>query len=100
MPMCLKMTSTKISKIIWAKIKARKLEISFTAESGQAIAPNDSLRRIGESALEHGEVVGEGVNNNGVKVARSSRQSPREIIDRYDPEEEAESSAFRRMVGK
>lgn len=82
------------------EIKAKKMQIGVVAESGQSIEPNDSLKRIGSSALEHGSVVGEGADNQGLAVTRSSRDFPREISEKYDANEEQENLVFRKMIGR
>ena len=77
----------------------KRMEMEFTAESGQSIAPNDSLKRVGESALEHGVVIGEGRDADG-PVTRSSKEFPRQIVGSFDPNSEQENLAFRQMIGR
>lgn len=79
--------------------KAKKLEIQLTAETGQSIKPNDSLQRVGASALEHGVVVGEGRDADGPAV-RSSAEFPQQISGSFDPGTEQENLAFRGMIGR
>lgn len=79
--------------------RTKKLEIGLTAETGQSIQPNRSLRRVGASALEHGVVVGEGRDGDGPAV-RSSKEFPMQISGSFDPDIQQENLAFRNIVGR
>lgn len=82
-----------------AETRAKQMKIELQAEQGQSIQPSDSLRRVGEAALENGSVVGEGRDENG-KVTRSSKEFPREVVGKFDPDVEQENLAFRGLVGR
>ena len=79
--------------------RAKQMKIELVAEQGQSIAPNDSLRRVGASALENGSVVGEGRDQDGA-ATRSTKEFPKEIVGNFDPDAEQENLAFRGLVGR
>lgn len=81
------------------ELHTKKLTLVYEAEAGKSIRPNASLRRVGESALEHGSVVAEGRDDQGA-TRRSTDESPQALHDRYDPDETSENLAFRRLMGR
>jgi len=81
------------------ELNSKKLTLILEAEPGKSIEPKPQLRRIGESALEHGSVKVDGRDEQGA-TSRSTEDFPRQLHDKYDPDEEPEAQAFRRMTGQ
>lgn len=81
------------------ELNSKKLTLVLEAEAGKSIDPKPQLRRIGESALEHGSVKVDGRDQQGA-TTRSTEDFPRELHDKYDPDEETEGQAFRRLTGQ
>lgn len=82
-----------------AETRTKQMRIEFQADQGQSIQPNESLRRVGEVALENGSVVGEGRDQDG-KATRSTKEFPREMTGSFDPDSEQENLAFRALVNR
>lgn len=81
------------------ELNSKKLTLVLEAEAGKSIDPKPQLRRVGESALEHGSVKVDGRDQQGA-TSRSTEDFPRQLHDKYDPDVEAEGQAFRRMTGQ
>lgn len=81
------------------ELNSKKLTLILEAEAGKSIDPNPQLRRIGESALEHGSVKVDGRDEQGA-TTRSTEDFPRQLHDKYDSDDESESQAFRRLTGQ
>lgn len=79
--------------------RSRKFEVTYQAEQGGSLKPDDDIRRVGEYALETGRVAVKGRNQQG-RVEQSTDQFPDILTDRYDPDEESDQQAFRRLVGR
>jgi hypothetical protein len=79
--------------------RSRKLEVSYVAERGESIIPNDEIRRLGEFALQAGKVVVTGRDHQG-GVKLSTDKFPATIAEKYDPEAESDYQAFRRTTGE
>lgn len=82
-----------------AETGSRSLSLTYTAEKGGSVVPNDEIRTAGDVALEHGVVEASGRDASGA-VERSTADHPEKIQDKYDPEEELEMSAFRRLFSE
>ncbi|WBO21610.1 DUF4747 family protein [Sphingomonas abietis] len=80
-------------------LNSKKMTVVFEAESGKSINPNQQLRRLGESALDHGSVKTEGRDLRGA-TQRSTEDFPKLLHDKFDPDRETEHQAFRRITGK
>jgi hypothetical protein len=81
------------------ELNSKKLSLVLEAEAGKSIDPKPQLRRIGESALEHGSVKVDGRDEQGA-TSRSTEDYPRQLHEKYDPDAENEGDAFRRMTGQ
>jgi hypothetical protein len=81
------------------ELNSKKLTLVLEAEAGKSIDPKPQLRRIGESALDHGSVKVDGRDAQGA-TTRSTEDYPRQLHEKYDPDEESEAQAFRRMTGQ
>lgn len=81
------------------ELNSKKLTLVLEAEAGKSIEPKPQLRRVGESALEHGFVKVDGRDAQGA-TSRSTEEFPRELHDKYDPDAENEGQAFRRLTGQ
>jgi hypothetical protein len=81
------------------EIDGRRMTVILEAEQGRSLKPNPEVRRIGESALEHGFVRVEGRDATG-KAARSTEDNPRTLQMKYDPDEISEQDAFRGLTGR
>jgi hypothetical protein len=81
------------------QLNSKRLTLILEAESGKSISATPELRRLGESALEHGSVRTEGRDAKGT-TKRSTEDFPRPLHDKYDPDEVTEKVAFRRLTGK
>lgn len=78
---------------------SRRMTVTVEAEAGSSIVPNAGIRRVSESALEHGAVTVEGRDADGT-TRRSTEDFPRLLHTRFDPDETTEDNAFRRMTGR
>lgn len=81
------------------ELNSKKLTLVLEAEAGKSIDPKPQLRRVGESALDHGSVKVDGRDAQGA-TSRSTEDFPRELHEKYDPDQENEGQAFRRMTGQ
>ena len=81
------------------EIHSRKMTVTVEAEPGRSVVPNAGLRRVSESALEHGAVTVDGRDADGT-TRRSTEDFPRIIHSRYDPDVTSEDNAFRQMTGR
>lgn len=88
----------KVEKYL-EELNSKKLTLVLEAEAGKSIDPKPQLRRVGESALEHGYVKVDGRDAQGA-TSRSTEDFPRELHDKYDPDQENEAQAFRRLTGQ
>lgn len=79
-----------------AAVHAQRISVTYDAPPGGSLVETPSLRRLGNSALNNGEVEARGYDANGhVKV--STLDSPRIDQIKYDPESESEQAAFERL---
>lgn len=76
---------------------SKKITISYDAEPGNSIVPTDEIMAISRVALENGKVDVTGRNDSGA-VTRSSKNHPKVIQEKYDPDTVSESQAFKRML--
>lgn len=81
------------------QLNSKRLTVILEAESGKSIPATPELRRLGESALEHGSVRSEGRDAKGT-TKRSTENFPKPLHDKYDPDEVTEKVAFRKLTGK
>lgn len=82
-----------------AELHSRKMKIELEAEAGKSLTPNASLRRISDAALDYGHVQARGRDERGATQI-STKDFPEELHDKYDPDNETENTAFRRLIGK
>lgn len=80
-----------------AATHSQKLVLTYDAEPGHSIVPNNEIRSVSEAALENGSVQVKGRDDTGA-VTRSTEQFPKILQDTYDPDEISEKEAFRRIV--
>lgn len=80
-----------------ADANSQRVTIGYQADPGQSVNPTDEIRAIGEVALENGEVEVRGRDEKGA-VTKSTEQMPKELHDKFDPEEMTEQSAFRKLI--
>lgn len=81
-----------------AEAHSRKLTIKYEADQGKSIKMTPGIRRASEAALENGSVEVKGRDRQGAAVVQSTEDFPREIQERYDPDEVGEKTAFERAV--
>ena len=79
-------------------LHSKKMTLIVDAEPGQSVTPNAGLRRVGESALDHGFVTVQGRDAQGT-TERSTQDFPEPLHDKYDPDTMAEARAFRQLTG-
>lgn len=77
-------------------VHAQRLAITYTAPPGDSLKETPSIRRLGDSALENGEVEASGYEGKS-HVDISTLDNPRVDQTNYDPDEESEDSAFDRL---
>lgn len=82
-----------------AAIHARKLTVSYVAEPGDSLVPDQDMRKLSAAALENGNVEAIGRDGTG-RVKRSTEDFPLVLQDRYDPDDTTEHQAFRRLVAQ
>ncbi|WP_187970071.1 DUF4747 family protein [Aquibium microcysteis] len=76
---------------------SREITISYRAESNSSIKPDDDINKISKVALENGFVEVKGRDDQGA-VRLNSEDYPKQLQDRYDPEEQSERAAFFRLI--
>ncbi|NIJ19679.1 hypothetical protein FHS95_001348 [Sphingomonas naasensis] len=81
------------------ELHSKKLTLIVEAEPRQSITPNEGLRRVSRSALEHGSVKTEGRDEQGA-TQRSTDDYPEDLHDKYDPDAVSETHAFRQLTGR
>ena len=77
-------------------VHAQRLAVTYTAPPGGSLAETPSLRRLGSSALQNGEVEASGYEGKA-HVDISTLDNPRFDQASYDPEAENEASVFDRL---
>lgn len=77
-------------------VHAQRLEVTYTAPSGGSLTETPSLRRLGNSALNNGEVDASGYEGKS-HVAISTLNNPRFDQTTYDSEDESEEAVFDRL---
>lgn len=75
-----------------------RFDLSFRAERGDSVVPNEGIKRASQIALSNGRVNVRGRSENGTTITQSSADFPEELIDKYDPDASTERSAFRSLV--
>jgi hypothetical protein len=81
------------------ELHSKKMTLVVEAEGGKSVTPNQGLRRVSESALQHGSVKADGRDDQGA-AQRSTEDFPKEFHDKYDPDIQSEGWAFRRLTGR
>lgn len=77
-------------------VHAQRLAVTYTAPSGGSLTETPSLRRLGDSALNNGEVEASGYDGRA-HVAISTIDNPRFDQASYDPDAETEAGVFDRL---
>ncbi|MBB6357647.1 hypothetical protein GGR00_005470 [Aminobacter aganoensis] len=72
---------------------SREFSVSYKSEGNGSIKPDDDIKKISKVALENGTVEVVGRDERGA-VRLNSENFPKELHDRYDPEQQSERSAF------
>ncbi len=72
---------------------SREVSISYKSEGNGSIKPDDDINKISKVALENGTVEVVGRDEKGA-VRLNSENFPKELHDRYDPDEQSERTAF------
>ncbi|MGB6119091.1 MAG: DUF4747 family protein [Mesorhizobium sp.] len=72
---------------------SREFSVSYKSEGNGSIKPDDDIKKISKVALENGTVEVVGRDEKGA-VRLNSENFPKELHDRYDPEQKSERSAF------
>jgi uncharacterized protein YcfL len=75
---------------------ARKLGITYDAQTGKGIRPDKRTRKLCEFAAANGQVITRGKDANNIIVTRSTEEHPLSETDKYDPDKESVSQAFDR----
>lgn len=76
---------------------ARSITVQYNAESGKSVVPTAEIREVSETALENGQVDVRGRDAVGA-VRLSTKDFPKTLQSKYDPDATAEQSAFRTLV--
>ncbi|GAK71146.1 hypothetical protein RRU01S_15_00710 [Agrobacterium rubi TR3 = NBRC 13261] len=76
-----------------AETHSRAITISYKADAGGSIQPDDDIRKISNVALSNGSVEVKGRDEKGA-VKLNSEDYPLELHDKYDPDAKQERSAF------
>lgn len=72
---------------------SREFSVSYKSEGNGSIKPDDDIKKISKVALENGTVEVIGRDEKGA-VRLNSENFPKELHDRYDPDEQSERTAF------
>ena len=73
--------------------KSRQFTVIYSAESNGSIEPDDDINKISKVALQNGSVNVVGRDEKGA-VRLNSKQFPRDLHDRFDPDAQSERNAF------
>ncbi|ADY64738.1 hypothetical protein AGROH133_06868 [Agrobacterium tumefaciens] len=76
-----------------AETHSRAVTISYRADAGGSIKPDDDILKISNVALSNGSVEVKGRDEKGA-VKLNSEDYPLDLHDKYDPDEKQERSAF------
>ncbi len=76
---------------------SREISVSYKSEGNGSIKPDDDIKKISQVALENGTVEVVGRDERGA-VRLNSEDFPKELHDRYDPDEQSERSAFFALI--
>jgi len=79
---------------------ARKDTRIIEAMPGESLDPTDETLAEAEMAIDNGEVVAFGQNEQGTSETRSSMQFPHEEKERYDPDLRSDNQAFRTVASR
>ncbi|MGX5720714.1 DUF4747 family protein [Shinella zoogloeoides] len=78
---------------------ARRLTLTYQANPGESLIPNNDIQKLGGAALTNGSVQVDG-RDDGKAVHESTEDSPLVIQGKYDPGTTTEDQAFRRLVNE
>lgn len=76
-----------------AQTHSREISVTYKADKGGSIDPDNDIRKISNVALENGSVKVVGRDGKGA-VKMNSEQFPEELHDKFDPEVTNEQNAF------
>lgn len=76
-----------------AQTGSREISVSYKADAGGSIEPDDDIKKISNIALHNGSVEVVGRDQRGA-VRLNSESFPEEMHDKFDPDEQDERSAF------
>lgn len=72
---------------------SREFSVSYKSDGNGSIKPDDDIKKISKVALENGAVEVIGRDAKGA-VRLNSENFPKELHDRFDPDEQSERTAF------
>lgn len=72
---------------------SREFSVSYKSDGNGSITPDDNIKKISKVALENGAVEVIGRDAKGA-VRLNSENFPKELHDRFDPDEQSERNAF------
>ena len=78
---------------------SRQLTLTYDAEKGSSIQPGNQIRAVSHAALTNGEVEVKGRDETGA-ITRSTKEHPKVLQDKYDPEQTSERNAFRQLISQ
>lgn len=82
-----------------AETNTQKMTVTYDAVPGESIVATKEIRRIGEVALENGDITVIG-RDKGVAVKKSTEEFPKLLQGKYDPDSISEQQAFNRLIPK
>ncbi|MGK7871462.1 DUF4747 family protein [Falsiroseomonas sp. E2-1-a20] len=74
---------------------ANSIDVVYEAEGKESIRPDEETRQFAELATRNGEIEAVGIDADGNRVERSTREHPTLEPLRYDPEHTTHEQAFR-----